>query len=586
LAKLSKLKQEAYLAGKKRNWEEAIGIYEQILEIDADNPTPVNELGDICLKTGDIQHAIGHFLRAARKYSKTGLQNNAVAIYKKVLRHDPDNWNAHWFLCKLRAEQGLVVEGREHAEQFLAANANNSPEFKEILLKRCQEMMSLYQSCVPVLQRIAEVYGMWNVPLERARCLCLIACDRFVSGHKDEANELTASALETAPDVVNYAEYARWRQLADPTGDAAPVADVNTVVLSAPEPSAETLAVPDVEPSTLDAVPESGAPAVAPPSAPAPAATTEAAEPTSDAALFGDLEFDDNIASSSPTTAPAPAAEQPVASATSPSGGDETGDETFFGFSLDDDQAGPPADEPAATTPDVDPSVATSDDSTTQVDDDGCFCIDLDEDKSLDDVLSAAASAIDVATGDAMTSPKLAAAVTSTGAEDSETQKPVDLLAEMLAEEETSDADRDAGQIDTIASEIGEQVGGDQPDGPDKLYEMGVVYLEMGMYEPAAESFAAAADDREFAIRSLEMWGITLMRAGDHQQAVAVLGRGLEVPDVRDDERIGLLYHIGRAYEEGEQLSVAREFFEQVAAINSSFLDVKERLQRMTVAVN
>jgi len=52
LSKLSQLKQEAYQAGKKRDWEKAIGAYEQILELDKNNPTVINELGDLCLKAG------------------------------------------------------------------------------------------------------------------------------------------------------------------------------------------------------------------------------------------------------------------------------------------------------------------------------------------------------------------------------------------------------------------------------------------------------------------------------------------------------------------------------------------------------
>ena len=88
MSKLSQLKQKAYQAGKSRNWELAISIYEQILEVEKSNPTVINELGDLCLKSGDTRSAIKHFLSSATKYRKTGLLNNSVAICKKILRHD------------------------------------------------------------------------------------------------------------------------------------------------------------------------------------------------------------------------------------------------------------------------------------------------------------------------------------------------------------------------------------------------------------------------------------------------------------------------------------------------------------------
>jgi len=49
LSKLSQLKQKAYKAGKDRDWEQAISVYEQILELEKSNPTVINELGDLWL---------------------------------------------------------------------------------------------------------------------------------------------------------------------------------------------------------------------------------------------------------------------------------------------------------------------------------------------------------------------------------------------------------------------------------------------------------------------------------------------------------------------------------------------------------
>ena len=75
MSKLSQLKQKAYKAGKDRDWDLAISVYEKILEVEKSNPTVINELGDLCLKSVDGRQAVKHFLSAATKYRKTGLLN-------------------------------------------------------------------------------------------------------------------------------------------------------------------------------------------------------------------------------------------------------------------------------------------------------------------------------------------------------------------------------------------------------------------------------------------------------------------------------------------------------------------------------
>ncbi len=162
LSKLSTLKHEAYQAGKKKNWAQAIMFYEQILEQDKNNPTVMNELGDLCLKSGDPQRAISYFLSAAAKYRSTGLLNNAVAIYKKILRHETGNLNAHWYLSETRAGQELLAEGEIHAVHFLAGSETIPSDIKEIFLKRCKTLFETYPKSRVVLSRLSQICPLYT----------------------------------------------------------------------------------------------------------------------------------------------------------------------------------------------------------------------------------------------------------------------------------------------------------------------------------------------------------------------------------------------------------------------------------------
>ena len=161
----------------------------------------------------------------------------------------------------------------------------------------------------------------------------------------------------------------------------------------------------------------------------------------------------------------------------------------------------------------------------------------------------------------------------------------MDLLAEILADDSSLLADGDNSQLESITREIGTQVGGDESDqDPASLYEMGTVYLEMGMHVQACESFARAtsAGDQTYALRAYEMWGVTLQRAGRFDEAVEVLSRGLKLADEESPGHLGLLYNMGQSYEAAERTDEAVEVYERIVALDSSFLDVGRRLARLT----
>jgi tetratricopeptide (TPR) repeat protein len=468
LSKLSKLKQEAYLAGKRRDWEEAVSIYERILEMDRNNPTLINELGDVCLRKGALGKAVQHFLAAAASYRSTGLQNNAVAIYKKILRHDKSNLNAHWFLAEIRAGQNLLEEGEQHALHFLSGNSNLTPDLKEIFLKRCVQLLALLPRSQVMLERVEEVFRFWTMPLERTRASLLLTVLRYEGGEQEEAQAAVEDLLKQQPDLVHYPEYRTWQQLLDPQKAQPVFADVNAI---------------DLEPKT-----------------PGEDATKQA---------HGDqpaTEDDDGGARKAPLPH-------------SPAGA-----ETSFTDLMDE--------LPAGDGPEAGPGR----------DEEGRFEITTDGE------------------GDVQSEGR-------------------DLLSEILSDTDHDLARDAASQVRTIASEIGERVGGaDGEQDAARQYEMGMVYLEMGMFEQAGDCFAAATKDPEHALRSYEMWGITLMRAQCADEAVAVLEEGLRAATDGSEEQLGLVYHLGRAHEQAGRQEEAAECYGRAHELSPTFLDVAKRL--------
>lgn len=241
-SKLRNLKQQAYESGRKRDWAGAAEAYAAILEMDKNNPSLLNEYGDVCVKAGDVPKAIRHFLSAAAKYRQTGLLNNAQAVYKKVLRYDAGNLNANWFLAEIRSTQGLIADGEKHALTFLSGAEEVSGEIKEIFLKRCLEIFTLFPASDAVLEKVEGIFRISNLALESARAGCLRACIAWRAGRQDEAKAWLARIVATCPELTNYAEYARWQETIGCKAKPANFADVNTVSL---EPAASSAPASD-----------------------------------------------------------------------------------------------------------------------------------------------------------------------------------------------------------------------------------------------------------------------------------------------------------------------------------------------------
>lgn len=514
-SKLRKLKQQAFEAARKRDWAGAAIAYGELVEQDKNNPSLQNEYGDVCLKAGDTSKAIRQFLAAAAKYRQTGLLNNAQAVYKKVLRHEPGNVNANWFLAEIRAAQGLLADGVLHTLTFLNGAEEVAGEVREIYQKRCLELLSLYADSDEVLERLERIYKFWRMPLETARVGCLRACVAFKKGDGEAAANDVAALVAASAEIVNYAEYTRWLETSgQKQATKGGFADVNAIDLG-PAASPET---PAATPVADDQDEVEGPPPV------------------------GDADRADAfLKSDEPWTAR------------------DSG--PVFG---DDDEA------PAGRDADI----MSGPELGFDRDEEGCISIDTDGETSFADLLSSAVASVDEAV--AGRAQPVAEPVAPAASPRGHINLLEEILAEEGEDLLRASATE---QVSTIASEIGRHLGASAEIDPESQYQQGLVYLELGLYDQAALAFAAAAQDQRFALQAREMWGIALHRSGDAQAALAVLQDGLVGAAGDSRRALGLRYHAGRILEELGRHDEAQQEYRRVHASDAGFADVVQRLR-------
>jgi len=115
-------------------------------------------------------------------------------------------------------------------------------------------------------------------------------------------------------------------------------------------------------------------------------------------------------------------------------------------------------------------------------------------------------------------------------------------------------------------------------------YDLGVAFKEMGLLDEAIAELQKALRAPEGKLRSSEALGVCFVEKGAHVVAESILRRALELPASGDQERLGILYWLGRALEEQGKRVEARDLYGRVFAVDIRFKDVGARQKALAKA--
>jgi tetratricopeptide (TPR) repeat protein len=126
-------------------------------------------------------------------------------------------------------------------------------------------------------------------------------------------------------------------------------------------------------------------------------------------------------------------------------------------------------------------------------------------------------------------------------------------------------------------------------DDYDTHYQLAVAYQEMGLMEEAIKEYQDAinqipqGDQTRRFFQCAHLLGHCFMQNGMAKLALKWYNRALEIPDLNDDEKQGIWFELGAAYEAEGDLNNAARFFEQVYAENVDFRNVGDRIKNLMV---
>ncbi|MGH7528632.1 MAG: tetratricopeptide repeat protein, partial [Gemmatimonadales bacterium] len=113
-------------------------------------------------------------------------------------------------------------------------------------------------------------------------------------------------------------------------------------------------------------------------------------------------------------------------------------------------------------------------------------------------------------------------------------------------------------------------------------YDLGVAFKDMGLLDEAIAEFQKALRAPEGRLRTSEALGICFFEKGQFAISETVLRRAVEGVEGGDDAKIGLLYWLGRAAEAQGKDGEAIASYERALAVDIRFMDLSERIQRLT----
>jgi len=164
--------------------------------------------------------------------------------------------------------------------------------------------------------------------------------------------------------------------------------------------------------------------------------------------------------------------------------------------------------------------------------------------------------------------------------DDDRTVRPKDTRMRVQDEEPTGDEERDfAEMLKQFKRGLDENL--DEEDFQSH-YDLGVAFKEMGLLDEAISEFQKALRSPAGRMRTSEALGSSFFDKGQFAVAEAILRRAVDGLGGQDDEKIGLLYWLGRALEAEGRAQEAQPYYRRALAVDIHFMDLAERLRAIT----
>jgi tetratricopeptide (TPR) repeat protein len=180
--------------GKLQN---AIAEYEKIVKEDPKDLTVLNTLGDLCARVGQNENAAHYFKKVGDHYAQDGFTVKAIAVYKKLTRLTPGDFDSITKLADLYSQQGLASDARAQYMQVadhLLKSGDNAKAARVF-----QRILELDPENNATQAKLADLYLKLGKKAEACKIYYTAAETLYARSSFDAANEALNRVIELDP---------------------------------------------------------------------------------------------------------------------------------------------------------------------------------------------------------------------------------------------------------------------------------------------------------------------------------------------------------------------------------------------------
>jgi tetratricopeptide (TPR) repeat protein len=148
----------------KGAYDKAIKEYQKVLEVDPKDIRVLQKMGELYQKKNDNAQAAHFFTKVAESYSSDGFFLKAVALYKQVLKLNPNLLEVNLKLAELHQQLGLMSEAMAYFQ--IVANHYDKAGDTKSSLDTLKKMVDLDPENVASKIKLAELYARENMSRE------------------------------------------------------------------------------------------------------------------------------------------------------------------------------------------------------------------------------------------------------------------------------------------------------------------------------------------------------------------------------------------------------------------------------------
>ena len=112
-------------------------------------------------------------------------------------------------------------------------------------------------------------------------------------------------------------------------------------------------------------------------------------------------------------------------------------------------------------------------------------------------------------------------------------------------------------------------------------YNLGIAFLEQGLFDEAIEECKLAAQDQNLEIESYSIISFCYRQKKEFDEAMKWLDKAQNVKEKDENQEYALKYELASLYEDMNDTKKALKIYDEVNSWNPQFRDVAERIKSL-----